>query len=214
MIKLASNQQSAIVNQQWGCLAALLVATQLRLLPLLTNRFHPDEALYASFARLIVSGRDPLLSGVVVDKPPLPFYLTALSFFLLGSTEFAARLPNFYASLLSLALLFAFARRLYDLATAHLATWILALSPFSILFSITVFIDPLLTLLVLWGLWAVLTRQPRAAGLTFALAFATKQTALLFLPLAFALMLLTLPPSAMPQLAFHQFASAARPILI
>src|SRR5436190_20383096 len=113
MIKHASNQQSqrdfqsAISNQQWISLAALLVATQLRLLPLLENRFHPDEALYASFARLIVSGRDPLLSSVVVDKPPLSFYLTALSFLLLGSTEFAARLPNFYASLLSLALLFA-----------------------------------------------------------------------------------------------------------
>jgi 4-amino-4-deoxy-L-arabinose transferase-like glycosyltransferase len=214
MIKHASNQQSAISNQQWISLAAILVATQLRLLPLLENRFHPDEALYASFARLIVSGRDPLLSSVVVDKPPLSFYLTALSFLLLGSTEFAARLPNFYASLLSLALLFALARRLYDPSTAQLATWILALSPFSILFSITVFIDPLLTLFVLWGLWAVLTRQSRAAGVTFALAFATKQTTLLFLPLAFALMLLTLPPSATPHLTLRWLASALRPILI
>jgi hypothetical protein len=214
MIKRTPNQQSAISNQQWIVLAAILIAAQLRLLPLLDNRFHPDEALYASFARLIVSGRDPLLSSVIVDKPPLSFYLTALSFSLLGSTEFAARLPNFYASLLSLALLFAFARRLYDLSTAHLATWILALSPFSILFSITVFIDPLLTLFVLWGLWAVLTRQPRAAGLTFALAFATKQTALLFLPLVVALILLALPPSATPPLAFRQVVSALRPIFI
>src|SRR5207245_2495138 len=102
------------------------------LLPLQANRFHPDEALYASFARLIASGRDPLLSGVVVDKPPLPFYLTALAFILIGSTEFAARLPNFYASLVSLALLFALARRMYGLSTAHLAAWILALSPFAI----------------------------------------------------------------------------------
>src|SRR5436190_919038 len=121
MIGQMFNQQSAISNQQWryglSSIIALLVATQLRLLPLLENRFHPDEALYASFARLIVSGRDPLLSSVVVDKPPLSFYLTALSFLLLGSTEFAARLPNFYASLLSLALLFALARRLYDSST-------------------------------------------------------------------------------------------------
>jgi len=224
MIGQALNQQSqrdlqsAIYNQQWryglSSIIALLVATQLRLLPLLENRFHPDEALYASFARLIASGYDPLLSGVVVDKPPLPFYLTALSFLLLGSTEFAARLPNFYASLLSVALLFALARRLYGFSTAHLAAWILALSPFAILFSITVFIDPLLTLFVLWGLWAALTRQPRAAGLAFALAFATKQTALLFLPLAFALLLLTLPASATLQLTLRRLASAARPILI
>src|ERR1051325_6587989 len=125
MIEQPLNQQSAIYNPQWryqlSVLTALLVATQLRLLPLLANRFHPDEALYASFARLIVSGRDPLLSWVVVDKPPLPFYLTAIFFAALGSTEFAARLPNFYASLLSIALLFALARRMYDFSTAQLA---------------------------------------------------------------------------------------------
>ena len=36
--------------------AALLVATQLRAAHWLENRFHQDEALYATFARLIASG--------------------------------------------------------------------------------------------------------------------------------------------------------------
>jgi len=35
----------------------LLAAALLRSLPLLDNRFHPDEALYAYFARLIASAR-------------------------------------------------------------------------------------------------------------------------------------------------------------
>jgi 4-amino-4-deoxy-L-arabinose transferase-like glycosyltransferase len=185
-------------------LAALLAATLFRALPLLENRFHPDEALYASFGRLIASGRDPLLAGVVVDKPPLSFYLTAGSFLLFGGTEFAARLVPFYAGVVSVALLFALARVLYDSPAAHLAAWVLALSPFAILFSITIFIDPLLVALGLWGVVMFAKARPgrgRAASrrlewagaAAFALAFAAKQTALLFAPLALALMLPGLP---------------------
>jgi 4-amino-4-deoxy-L-arabinose transferase-like glycosyltransferase len=203
----------------WGSalnsVAALLAATFFRALPLLENRFHPDEALYASFGRLIASGRDPLLAGVVVDKPPLSFYLSAGSFLLLGGTEFAARLVPFYASIVSVALLFALARRLYGPLAAHLAAWGLALSPFAILFSITIFIDPLLVAL---GLWAVVMfvacGRRRAASLrmewtgavAFALAFATKQTALVFAPLALALMLPAMP--AAPGLALRRLLRA------
>ncbi len=196
-------------------LAALLAATLVRALPLLDNRFHPDEALYASFGRLIASGRDPMLSGVVVDKPPLSFYLTAVSFWLFGSTEFAARLVAFYASLLSVALLFALARRLYGPLAAHLAAWALALSPLAILFSITIFTDPLLVALGLWGVLmfveagqrgAASRRLEWAGAAAFALAFAAKQTALLFAPLALALMLPALPEA--PGLALRRLLRA------
>ncbi len=180
----------------FGIITALLAATLLRALPLLDNRFHPDEALYATFARHIASGHGLLLSYLVVDKPPLSFYVNGLSVALFGGNEFAVRLPNFFASLVSVAFVFALARRLYDRRTAHLAAWILALSPFAILFSITVFIDPLLTALVLAGLWAACAPQPRPRwiGFIFALAYATKQTALLFIPLALACALIRLPP--------------------
>ena len=199
----------------WGgwssILAALLAATLWRALPLLDNRFHPDEALYASFGRLIASGRDPLLSGVVVDKPPLAFYLTAGSYLVFGHTEFAARLIPFYASLVSVALLFALARSLYSPLPAHLAAWGLAFSPFAILFSITIFTDTLLVALSLWSLWMFARgagrRQVRRSSewvgaAALALAFATKQTALAFVPLALAFAWLTLP--AAPRLAVRQ----------
>ncbi|MBI4772111.1 MAG: phospholipid carrier-dependent glycosyltransferase, partial [Chloroflexi bacterium] len=85
--------------------AVLLLAAALRA-PLLTaSRFHPDEALYAGFARQIAAGRDPLLSRQLVDKPPLSLYLMAASFTAFGASEFAARLPSLAASLLSIALL-------------------------------------------------------------------------------------------------------------
>ncbi len=193
-----------------GSLAALLAATLFRALPLLENRFHPDEALYASFGRLIASGHNPMLAGVLVDKPPLSFYLSAVSLWVFGQTEFAARLAPFYAGVVSVALLFALARCLYGSRVAHLAEWSLALSPFAILFSITVFIDPLLVALGLWGVvmfarwgaagrgWAASRRLEWAGAAAFAVAFAVKQTALLFAPLALLLMLPALPEAPGP----------------
>jgi len=209
------HQPSTITNLQWlGAVLAVLVAALLRSLPLLDNRFHPDEALYASFAQLIASGRDPLLSGVIVDKPPLSMYVNGLSLVVFGGNELAARLPNFFASLISVALLFALTRRLYDRPTAQIAAWAFALSPFAILFSITVFIDPLITAFGLWGLWEAASRRSRRAGLAFALAFAAKQTALIFLPLAIGLALLALPSATSPRQALGQLVTNARPIVV
>ncbi|MDW8326669.1 MAG: glycosyltransferase family 39 protein [Anaerolineales bacterium] len=187
---MAARTQAAF----WLTVAALLAAALLRAGPLRDNRFHPDEALYAYFGRLIASGRDPLLASEVVDKPPLPLYLLALSLSIFGgrevaANELAARLPNFFADVVNVALLYALARRLYSPNTATLAAWLYALSPFAILFAVTVFIDPLLTAFVMWGLWMSAAKRLRRAALAFALAFATKQTALLFLPLAPALSL-------------------------
>jgi 4-amino-4-deoxy-L-arabinose transferase-like glycosyltransferase len=188
----------------WPVIVALLLAaTLLRTLPLLNNRFHPDEALYGSFARRIASGQDPLLAGVLVDKPPVSFYLTALSLLLIQNGELGARLPTLYASVVSVALLFVLARRLYRTPTALLAAGLLALSPFAILFSITLFLDPLLTAAVLWALCAAVRARWRGLAVALAVAFAIKQTALVFVPLALALSLVRLPAAAEPRAALR-----------
>src|SRR5258706_1745213 len=145
-------------------------------------RFHPDEALYASFARRVSLNGDFLLSDAPLDKPPLAIVSVALSFSLLGPTEFAARLPSFFASLLTLASLYALARRLYGTRTALLTTFMLALSPFDLAFSATVFLDPLLTLwLVLACLAASRDRWLLAAG-GVPLGGGTQQNTPLFFP--------------------------------
>ncbi len=146
-------------------------------------RFHPDEALYASFARRVSLNGDFLLSDAPLDKPPLAIASVALSFSLLGPTEFAARLPSFFASLLTLASLYALARRLYGTRTALLTTFMLALSPFDLAFAATVFLDPLLTLWPVLACLAASRDRWLLAGVAFALAVATKQTAVLFVPL-------------------------------
>ena len=194
-------------------LLGLLAAAALRAVPLLTNRFHPDEALYAYFARLIASGHDPMLAGVVVDKPPAAFYLTALSLLALGSNELAARLPELAAGLVSVALLYALGRRLYEPVTGSLAAWLLALSPFAILFSITAFVDPLLTAAALWALWAASAGRWRQMALAVAVGFAFKQTVLLFVPLCLALALLVPPLPQSPRAALRRLVAAAWPTL-
>ncbi|MEM7112948.1 MAG: glycosyltransferase family 39 protein [Chloroflexota bacterium] len=147
------------------------------------NSFHGDEALFASWARQIAVWRDPLLTTQLVDKPPLLFYLQALFYPLLGPVEWAARLPNWIASLLLVPLV---GRKVYgwfrDWQTAVIATLFLAFSPLAIQFSPTAFTDPLL---VLW-LWLSLpTAKTKShhVGLFFGLALLTKHQAWLFLPL-------------------------------
>src|SRR5207237_4197962 len=101
---------------------------------LLEDLFHPDEGLYATFARFIASGpgRGLLLSHMLVDKPPLAFYINGLSVAVLGSSEFALRWPTFMASIVSVALVYAIGRRLFGAPAGLAASWVMALSPFAI----------------------------------------------------------------------------------
>ena len=97
----------------WVWIAILLLAYYLRVDGLFANTFHADEALFASWARHIAVWKDPLLLTQPVDKPPLLFYLQALFYPLQGPVEWAARLPNFIASLLVMPLTAVFFQNLY-----------------------------------------------------------------------------------------------------
>ncbi len=179
-----------------GLLAAiLLLALALRLAPWGDNRFLEDEALYAAWGLQIASGADPMLDYEPVDKPPVHPYTLALSFLLFGSpttaelepNESAARLPSLFASVASVALVYALGRQLYgDVKVGLLAALLLALSPFDILFASTAFTDPLLVALALGALLAAAKGKLGLAGLLVGLSAATKQQGLLFLPLVVA----------------------------
>ena len=187
------------------------MATQLNATHLLENRFHQDEALYATFARFVASGpgRGLLLSHMLVDKPPLAFYINGLSVAVFGPSEFALRLPTFLVSLVSLALVYAIGRKLFGAPAGLGAVWVMALSPFAIQFSITVFVDPLLTTWLLLGILFLVRGRPGWGALALALAWATKQTALLFVPLALLLSLASLPRPMRPRKAVNFLVRAA-----
>lgn len=155
---------------------------------LFANSFQADEALFATWAREIAIWRDPLLQMQPIDKPPLLFYLQAIFYPLFGPVEFAARWPNWIASVLLVPLIGVLAWKLYRRpGTAVLAAALLALFPLSIQFSPTAFTDPLLVFWVMVGLTAVASHKPGWAGLLFGLALATKYQAALFLPLLLGL---------------------------
>jgi 4-amino-4-deoxy-L-arabinose transferase-like glycosyltransferase len=170
----------------WPVVFILLIGAALRIALLTDNRFHPDEALFAALGRLIANGQDPWLlhTTLLVDKPPLFYYLLAAGISMSWASELTARLPGLFASLISLALLARLARTLWRSDWAVLLTLLFyALSPFAILFSPTVFADPQLVMWVLASLCAVAVGRWGWAGLLFGLGLATKQSALFFVVL-------------------------------
>jgi len=172
-------------KDRWGLAGLVLLAWALRLPPLLDNRFHPDEALYGYWGLLIGRGLDPWLATAPVYKPPLLPYLIAGSQALFGNSEFAVRLPGLAAGILMVSLVAALARSLYrDRWTVAAAMACAALSPFAILFSATAFTDPLMVTLGLAACVAAARGRSGWAGLLAGLACATKQTGLIWLPLA------------------------------
>lgn len=151
-------------------------------------RFHPDEALFAAQARLISHQADWNLRTTDLDKPPLTFYTNALSFWVFGPSETAARLPNVLFSSLSIAALYALTAALYrDRRIAALAALLIALCPYDLAFAATVFTDVQATFWTLIATYFVARDQWRRAGVATALAFAAKFNAILFVPLILAL---------------------------
>jgi 4-amino-4-deoxy-L-arabinose transferase-like glycosyltransferase len=191
---------SMTLASSWPALLALLVGVALRGLLLDRPGLHPDEALYASWALRIADGSDPALLGIYVDKPPLLIYLLAALFRLTGfdgqalpDTQqliLAGRLAALLASSISLVLLGLVARRAYGPRIGLGALALFAVSPLAVRLSPTLFTDPWLVLWVLLGLWAALGQRAWLAGMACGLAYATKQQALLFMPLLVAVLLL------------------------
>jgi 4-amino-4-deoxy-L-arabinose transferase-like glycosyltransferase len=79
--------------------------------------FDPDEGRYAEIPREMLSGGDwvtPHLNGLLyLEKPPLQYWITALSLRCFGETEMAARVCTGVAGYLSLVIVFALGRRLW-----------------------------------------------------------------------------------------------------
>lgn len=173
----------------WWLAGIVLLGAALRIAPLTDNRLHPDEALFASLGRLIIEGYDPWLqhTWLLVDKPPLFYYLLAGSISISWASELTARLPGLFASILSIALVAQLARRLWHSHTAAAAAALFfALSPFAISFSPTAFADPLMAMWLIAALAAMSARRWGWSGVLFGCALATKQSAVFFAPLLLA----------------------------
>ncbi|MCC8190904.1 MAG: phospholipid carrier-dependent glycosyltransferase [Planctomycetes bacterium] len=105
-------------------LAALYLAVYVAPLGL-RPLFVPDESRYAEIPRAMLADGDwsrPRLAGFrYYEKPPLGYWLTALSLRALGETRFAARLPMALAAGLSALIVFLLVRRVRDTRRATAA---------------------------------------------------------------------------------------------
>ncbi|MEL6631861.1 MAG: glycosyltransferase family 39 protein [Bacteroidota bacterium] len=88
-----------------------------------------------------------------LDKPPLLFWLSALSFQIFGVNEIAYKLPSILVLMLGLYALFRFTRMWYDKETALLATVILGFTQAFFLITNDVRTDGLLTGWVIFAVW-------------------------------------------------------------
>jgi len=186
----------------------MVVGATLRLSLIAGQHFHSDEAIYGYWARLVASGRDPLLLSVPLDKPPLFIYLLAGIFKLFGPTEIAARLINEVASVAAVILTYRLGRQFYKEPEALLATAVMALSPFNLLFAPTTFTDPLMVVLSLAAATTAAAGRWGWAGIIAGLAVATKQQGILFVPLVVATRWIT------SQRGRGDFSESARQIVI
>jgi len=190
-----------LVNKRYlvSTVALLLLSAVLRFHALGKDvRFHPDEALFVSFARQAAVQGDWLLHGSL-DKPPLTIYVNALALTAFGirplpngvltldnrAGEFAVRVSGVFISLLLVAVMYALARQLYPVntRTQYIVSLQITLSPLAIAFSATAFTDGLMLLCVVIALLIASRRRWLWAGIWLALGFWCKQQALLYLPL-------------------------------
>ena len=112
--------------------------------------YPPDEGRYGSVSLHMAQGGSwlvPVFEGHIhLTKPPLIYWLQALSIRVLGRTELAVRLPGLIASSFLILLLFRFARKQAGTRVALMAVAGLAVTPMFVLVSRLAVIDPLLDL--------------------------------------------------------------------
>jgi 4-amino-4-deoxy-L-arabinose transferase-like glycosyltransferase len=95
--------------------------------------YEPDEGRYAEIPREMLEHGDfvtPFLNYVkYFEKPPLHYWLNALSFTIFGQNEFAARFPGALMGLLTVILTYHVGRKLFCRPAGILAALILGTSP-------------------------------------------------------------------------------------
>jgi 4-amino-4-deoxy-L-arabinose transferase-like glycosyltransferase len=116
-----------------------------------------DAAQYASIAREMTESSNWLIVkhkyADYLDKPPLLFWLSSLSYKIFGIGHFAYRLPSILATFLGLYATYALGRKLYDKKTGQMAALILATSQAWILFNHDIRTDTLLAAFSITAIW-------------------------------------------------------------
>jgi len=94
--------------------------------------------------------------SVTVDKPPLGFWIQAVSAYFLGVNGFALALPQALAGVLSIPLLYSMVKRQFGAWAGLIAALVLAITPVAVSTERNNTIDGLLVFVLLLATWAFL----------------------------------------------------------
>lgn len=181
---------ASVWTRQQRCVAwvMLIAAACVVLIPNLAYPLiEPDETRYAQIAIEMINSRDwvtPTLDGkAYLDKPPLMYWLTALSFQTFGTNETAARLPSTLSALATILFVFGWGSRIVARRSAWLGAMSLTLCGGFVLAGRFLILDSLLalctTVCLLSGYIAVRGKEHRpvwwmVSGIACALGVLTK----------------------------------------
>ena len=133
-----------------------------------------DAAQYASISREMLERNSFLqiydLSKDYLDKPPMLFWLSALSMKIFGIYDWAYRLPSFIFLMLALYATFKFAQLKYNQTVAYLAVLILASSQAFFLIAHDIRTDTMLMGWVALSIWLIAKWESSNAWPDFAWA--------------------------------------------
>jgi 4-amino-4-deoxy-L-arabinose transferase-like glycosyltransferase len=156
---LFPGQVPAAESLHWPALLLLLILPGVLLYPCLSFRlFEPDEGRYAEIAREMMARGEwvvPLLqSEPYLDKPPLLYWLTMLSYRVLGIHDWAARLAPALAVHLTVLAVYLIGRRSLGERAAYWGALLLGLAPGFVSMGRLLLLDGLLTLWVTVSVFA------------------------------------------------------------
>lgn len=157
----------------------LVITALLLLIRLFTLGMYPlydtTEARYAEIARLMVQSQDWITPWFDINvpfwgKPPAHTWITALSFEIFGINEWSARFAHWLMGAATVALLFAFTKRILGQTLAIYSSFILVTCLGFFVATSMVMTDPALlfaSTLAMTSFWLCYTEKSRLAGLVF-----------------------------------------------
>lgn len=137
----------------------------------------PDAALYATISKTILETNDFInlysLGHDWLDKPHLPFWITAISFKIFGVSNWSYKLPAILIFFFGIWMTFKFAKNNYSPKVAYFAALILATSSHSVISNFDVKAEPYLTAFIISSIYFIdsYLKKKKIQSLIFACFF-------------------------------------------
>jgi len=188
-----------------GVLVAVYLFT--RLFNLLILPIFTDESIYIYWAKVIEDTQSQFFISLTDGKPPLLIWMIAFLLRILPSDLYllAGRLPSVLSGLLALIAIYKFTELLFSSRRAAVIAGLLSIiNPMTLFYDRMALFDSMLTATLLTSVYfAVQTGKTRSLrdailwGIFLGLAFLSKPTALVFLPLTVFAVFVLLPITKM-----------------